>query len=589
MKQNKKTVTLENEEYAELKAGMQIGQLQRNERDRNDLLNLDQEIKKQVKIFKKKVRKFHEEDSSDDPMLVFSRRIEDGDPFTSKYGQHGLLIPPFDFAQIFKYFEESDVLQSCVDAMVRNVIGFGFHPQFNRDDLTEKETPEAKEEKQRMLDFFGQVNEDETWMAAHKKLRRDYEITGNSCEEIIRNKFGEILLTYHVPITRMRMTRTGRAIKIKVPIRRNGKEVIVTLNKRFRRFAQNASGDNRQISLRWFKEFGDPRVMNARTGEFLKEGEKKPRGFLEASEIIWNKQVFGDLAYGIPRWIGAILDVVGRRQAGVVNFDLFQNQGLPPLAIMTNGILTGPSIKALQQMIRSARGVDNWNKILLLEVANESMGLDEKGSAKSKIELKNLTEFRKEDLMFDKYLTSTARTIRQSFRMPDLYVGGGSEISLTFAAAKAAQTIVEEQVFIPERTDIEEQVDLRILKQELKITMWSFKLNGPQLVGGEDITKGVEAFSKAGALSVNHSIRLANRLFGTEMSEFENEDWANFPVIMVIKLIELGQLKGLDKIKEAVANKDMRIPKQIADGLENKDNGKQSKEEVDGEVTAENK
>ena len=37
-------------------------------------------------------------------------------------------------------------------------------------------------------------------------------------------------------------------------------------------------------------------------------------------------------AYGVPRWIGNLLAVLGSRQAEEVNFLYFENKSVPPLA-----------------------------------------------------------------------------------------------------------------------------------------------------------------------------------------------------------------------------------------------------------------
>jgi len=532
-------VTMEKGDFDNLRAGFRIDRLIDRSRKRGELMKLDFTSKAA-----QKKKSDLEEDA--DGMFLFKRQVDDSDPFITKYGKFGLLTPPYDFGQLYKFFEESDALQGSVDAMAHNIVGFGYQLAFLPDD-TESNTPQAKEQKAKALNFLDQVNETESWTSLMSKVRTDYEVTGNAAIEIIRNKAGEVQLMYHIPINRVRMTRVERkAVVVDATLQRNGKPTTLKIKKRFRRFAQFSTSDFRQLNLRWFKEYGDPRVMDATTGEFMKKGEK-PRAI--ASEVLWRKQDFNDLSYGLPRWIGAVLDVIGRRQASVVNFDLFQNQGIPPLAILTNGMLTEESLKDIKAMVLGARGVENWNKMLILEVTSEQMGLDDKGS-NAKVEIKNLADFRKEDLMFKEYIITTGRHVRQSFRLPELYTGGG-ELTLTFASAKAAQVVAEEQVFIPERAIEAEVVNKNILQNELGIDMWAFKHKGPQIVGGAEISKGVDTFTKAGALSVNQSIQLANRLFGTEISPFKQK-WADFPTTVVMELLKAGRLKDIGEIAEKV-------------------------------------
>ena len=370
--------------------------------------------------------------------VVFKRQTEDvADPFVNIYSEHGLITPPYSMSLLYKIYEENDVLWECVDAMENNVAGFGYQMEFLGDDITEKDSPKAMSQLKLATDFFDRVNETQSYTSLCKVVRRDFEITGNSAIEILRNKFGDITMLYHVPMSRLRMTAVKKATTIEVSLNRNGKPITLKVKKRFRKFAQTLTTTGKQV--RWFKEFGDPRIMDATTGEYMKKGEK-PK--IPASEILWRKNQFGDMAYGLPRWIGTILDAIGRRQAGFINYDLFENQGIPPMAIMVSGgVLTDETLEDIENLIRSARGVEKWNRILIIEATPEGMGLEDKGNAK--IELKNLSEFRKEDLMFGQYIIATARHIRESFRLPVLYVGGG-ENQLTFACySRDTETLTE--------------------------------------------------------------------------------------------------------------------------------------------------
>lgn len=474
---------------------------------------------------------------------LFKRQTEDElDPFL-KHGEHGLLTPPYNIALLYKIFEENDVLMECVDAMVQNVAGFGYQMEFLGDDISERESPEAKSQLETAINFFDRINEEQSYVSMCKEAKKDFEITGNSAIEVLRNKIGEIIMMYAIPVRRLRMTAVGSKTQtVDIKLKRNGRDVVIKIKKKFRKFAQTLSSTGKR--LRWFKEFGDTRVMDATTGEFVKNGER-PK--MVASELLWRKNAFGDMSYGLPRWIGTILDAIGRRQANFVNYDLFENQGIPPMAIMVSGgVLTDETLEDIEALLRSARGVEKWNRMLILEATPESMGMEDKGNAK--IELKNLSEFRKEDLMFGNYIMATAKHIREAFRLPVLYIGGG-ETTLTFASAKAAQTVAEEQVFIPHRKEENEIVNLKILQDEFGIDLWKFKLKGPEIVGAAELNKGVDTFIKAGALSVNQSIKLANRLFGTEISEFKDKEWANLPLIVIMEVLKRGGgLKGLEGI-----------------------------------------
>ena len=362
---------------------------------------------------------------------VFSRHVEE-DPFKNLYAQEKLLVPPYDFDRLYTIYEESDILQSCVEAMQLNVDGFGYELVFLGDDVKERETPEAIRQRIRLENFFDHANDEQSLMTLRKAAREDLEVLGNSALEIVRNRGGDILMAFQLPFKKLRLAALeGRAITVERSILRDGKEVKVKIRRYFRRFAQ-VSTTGRKV--RWFKSFGDPRSMDATDGKFKPAKKCK----ILASEILHFKHAFGELPYGLPRWIGAVLDVMGRRDAQYVNYDLFNSQGIPPMAVLVSGgVLTDESIAELEAMIKSMRGVDKWNRVMLLESNVETVGLEEKGNAK--IEIKNLAEYRKEDQMFDRYLAQTEKTSRHRYRLPPLYVGSSED----FCVSEDTETLTE--------------------------------------------------------------------------------------------------------------------------------------------------
>jgi len=480
---------------------------------------------------------------------LYKRQVpEETDEFEVYYNKHGILRPPYSFSALYTIYEESDILQSCVEAMQNNVDGFGYQMVFLGDDVKEKNAPQAIKELEKATEFLDNVNEEQSITTARKSVREDLEVLGNGAFEIVRNRKGEIAMMYPVNFSKIRLCRVDKTpVTVTVTVPRGGKLVSIKVKKYFRKFVQISSSGKK---LRWFKEFGDPRLMDAETGDFVEEkssGKRSRRPRVVASELWHLKNSFGGSSYGLPRWIGAVLQVMGRRSAQYVNYDLFDNQGIPPLAIMVSGgVLTDESLEDLQNLVRGMRGVANWNRIAIIESTGESIGLEERGGS-AKLELKNLAEYRKEDQMFSKYLDAAKRDVRHRFRLPPLYIGATE--TFTLATARAAQTIAEEQVFIPERLDFDEKFNKFVIQKELGIRLWKYKTKGPQIVGADERRRGVETFAKTGALTINHAIEQANAAFGLEMSKFD-APWADYPIMIVEGLLKTGRLKGLDDIAE---------------------------------------
>jgi PBSX family phage portal protein len=478
---------------------------------------------------------------------LYRRAVEDrDDPFESLYDQYRLKEPIYNFQNLWQIFEESDVLQSCVDAYQKNIDGFGYQMLFLGDDIKDKDLPVNSAQLTKAKNFFDRVNEEQSFATVRQLMRQDVEVIGNGGLEVIRNLKGEVAVIYHMPFKYVRMSAmAGESVVKKVMLPRDGKMIPVKIRKYYRKFAQLRADGKR---LRWFKEFGDPRPMNALTGEIGKIGEKAKN---PASEIWHFKIPFGGLSYGLPRWIGAILSVMGRRLAEFVNYDLFENQGIPPMvALVSGGTLTDESMKTLTAMMQGLRGAGNFNRVWLLEALMESVGLEDRGSVK--LDLKNLTDFRKEDQMFTLYLEGTEKVVRHRFRLPPLYVGAAE--TFTHATAKAAQTVAEEQVFVPERQVFDERVTNQLLP-ELGVDQYVFKSKGPRVVGAADISTALKTFTDAGGFSINHAIDRANEAFGLEMSKFK-EPWADYPVPVIIELIKQGKIAPSDIIQ----NMEFAIP-----------------------------
>jgi len=107
----------------------------------------------------------------------------------------------------------------------------------------------------------------------------------------------------------------------------------------------------------------DPRTMNAATGEYSEETPSN----LVASEVINFK--IGSGTYGVPRWIGNIVNMYGARKAEELNYLYFkQGRHVPAAITVENGMLSESSYEQLQEYMNGIEGSDNAHKFLLLEV-----------------------------------------------------------------------------------------------------------------------------------------------------------------------------------------------------------------------------
>ena len=465
---------------------------------------------------------------------VYSRQISTEDTFKGRYTQHNLLVPPYDPSKLWVVYESSSLLSPHIDAYVQNTAGFGFTfsyigPSGQRD------SKPAKQEKEELSAFLRQVNELESLQTIRQDIRADTEITGNGYMEVTRYRTKEIACLYHMDAEYMRLRKLDKEEpqEITVELPRNGKMRTTTIRRRFRQFAQLIPGT---AKVRFFKEFGDLRVLNPETGEF-DETLPPEEG---ASEVIHFK--IGTKPYGVPRWIGNLLGILGVRNADYVNYDLLDSQGIPPLAILVaGGILTQDSIETIEALLKEAKGYRNFHRILLLEAQAEG-GFDDK--TVPKVALEPLRAARAEDAMFQKYTESTDRKLRTDFRLPPIYLGLAEEYNK--AVVVYSRIVAEEQVFQPIRAREDEQLNNTIIKEQ-KPEYWLLKSGGPSLVTGEGLIVGFDSFAKAGVLTINQGIEIANRAMGMDLQEIK-EEWADYPLTVVNRLLDRGFFTDLTEL-----------------------------------------
>lgn len=490
----------------------------------------DEEVKVKTKVRATKFRVTRAVAADDN---VGRGRVEK-DSFEDLYSSYDVIVaPPYSFSSLYTNYQDSDVLQSCVKAMQKNVDGFGYDLVFTKNDLTQRDTPEAIRQHTLLKNFFDYTNDEEAFQTVRHTIREDFEVLGNAAIECVRRpRTNQLAMMYSMPITDVRMCRLDDApVNVKVTVLRDGALVSFFVKKRYRKFVQvNAGGDKK---LKWFKSFGDTRPMDATTGEYKKSASQCVE---IATEILWLKNSFGGRTYGVPRWIGCVTDVVGRSLAQFVNYDLFTNQGIPPMMIIVeNGSLTDESKQELQDLLESMRGAANFNRVGLLEAVPEISGLDNDTTVK--VTIKNMTDYRNDDQMFKSYLQYTYDVIRQAFRLPALYLGGVGVYS--YSTAMTASQVAEQQIFQVERRLFDEIINRKILWNEFGCDMWQFKSRGPQTVGSNDIINAVNAFSTAGALTTNNVIEISNKFLGTEISQYPGA-WANYPHSIVMELLKQG-------------------------------------------------
>lgn len=450
------------------------------------------------------------------------------DPFQAMAAKGNLIDPPFDLLTLAMLPEHSSELNQCIEAMQTNIEGFGFR-FVSRVELNEKTPKElagkVTAEKIRLENFFAYATIDEDFTETRKRIRKDLETTGNAYLEVIRSASGDVQGFNHIPSYQMRLSPIDEEmIPVEMPIlerQPDGSVKVSTLPtwKRFRRFAQSRAILRRNLSyvgsfkMRWFKEFGDPRVIDNRTGEIT---EKEIAEQYRANEVVHFKIYSARSPYGLPRYVGNLLSIFGDRAAEEINFVTFRNNNIPSMVVLvSNGQLTEGSINRIKDFVESQiQGSDNYSKFLILEGEGDLEGED---GGQIKMEIKPLVKEQHKDALFQNYSGNNQDKIRRVFRLPPIFVGRADDY--TRATAESSRKLADEQVFNPERTSFDSWVN-RILFPVMGIIYHKFKSNTPNTTDNTELVKILGGAEKTGGMTPRIARIALEDILGIELPPF---------------------------------------------------------------------
>lgn len=502
----------------------------------------------------------------------------------------GLVAPPYDPRMLCRLYEHSNALRQNVDGYATNIDGFGHHfePCINldADDAREKvreaiyldkllgaaggdpvkvQEPSDEEidakiaelkrlmrmEHARAQSFFDYCGTEISFSTLRKRMRSDLEITGNAYWEVIRSAEGEPSQFVMMPSHTVRLVKKdGKRVDVVQEMQRGPitftKQKVIRV---FRRYVQSVEGSKPV----WFKEFGDPRVVSSATGEAFDTVElmraKEPQAVV-ANEVMHFVVYSSTSSYGVPRWIGNLISVLGSRHAEEVNFLYFENKSIPPLAILVSGgRMASDSVARIQSFIdNEIKGKRNFHKVLILEAesggAAAMMGLENAG--RCRIEIKPLTEAHLKDALFQEYDERNIDKVGMAFRLPRLLRGDIRDFNR--ASAQAALEFAESQVFGPERTETDFAIN-RMILPALGVRFWKFLSDGPRITDPKDMAEIIAQLTLAGVLVPKDGRALAaDRVFYRELARI-SADWTEQPVALTVAGFPLDVLDD-DEIPE---------------------------------------
>jgi PBSX family phage portal protein len=499
-----------------------------------------------------------------------------GESVTGLFGAAGALEPPYDPEALCLLFEHSNALRQNVDAYATNIDGFGFRLDpaidFDAEDadrrvaeclylerLAAQERGElpadaelepsdeqvkarrlelvrlARAERARLMGFFESCAFEHSFVELRRRTRQDLEVTGNAFWEVLRNARGEVARLVHVPAYTMRLMPLDAApVEVSETVRVSPVTVERTMTpQRLRRFVQIQHGQRT-----FFKQLGDPRVISRKTGQVfrvLDELLAADRHDGPATEILHFAIHSPRSPYGIPRWVGTMLAVMGSRQMEEINYLYFENKSVPPLALLVSGgRLSEASVPRIERFIEeNLKGKANFHKILILEAEGGSHTSD---AARARIELRPLTDAQQQDALFQQYDERNIDKVGSSFRLPRLLRGDSRDFNR--AVADSQLRFAEDQVFQPERDEFDYVLTKRLLG-DMGIRFWRFRSQTPVTRDPERMTDMVEKLVRVGVLTPEEGRQLASDIFNREFPKL-TADWIKRPITLTLAGIQTG-------------------------------------------------
>ena len=440
---------------------------------------------------------------------ITSNALEIEDTFLNSYTT-SIIQPEISPDVYYSLVEQNNALNQCISAMEVNIDGTGFDVvRTDGEEITDLDSKAL----QPVKEFLMEVSPTVSFVTLRRQMRRQLEISGYACIEIIRNPKDEIIFMRTLESKTIRLMKLGDAVPTQKTLIRGGTAMKIQTLTRERRFVQLVN--RRKI---YFKEFGSIRDLAKDTGVFVANGLRLP--FEErASEIIYlTVHRAANSPYGVPRWLNNLPSVIGSRSAEELNLEYFAAGGIPPLMIfITGGAMAEKARKQLEGLL--AGKARNKLKGIVADIQSTSGTIDKGGGVK--VDIESFGSDRQQDSMFENYDTRCEQRVRASFRLPPLFVGKADDYS--YASVFASYTLAEAQVFQPERMEFDEVFNNTVMKE---MTNGVYRIRSKPLIVADAETNlnTLRTAMNGGAITKKDLIENLNLVGSVTLTMLEDED-----------------------------------------------------------------
>lgn len=433
-------------------------------------------------------------------------------------------------------------------------------------------------EKHAIDKFFREAVPDMSYRQLWDYTGQDEEVTGDAYWEIIRDTEAAIARMQWVPSISVRGTPQESALVGSEKLVRHSvlKWTREPQIRRYRRWAQIQGQD----VVTWFKEYGDPRVMSRKTGDYYSDEiarndageevvvrsgiarmqiEEGPEA-LPATELLhWRIPFGGSSLYGKPRTSGVWPGLVGSRDLDEENARLVADEAVPSLMLLISGGVVGTkAYNRLKQKIEERK--KGRKGILMVEaVAGTQVGMAHP-QQQPKIDVVRLKSEQNTDALFQEYDKRNEVKAAGAYRMPRSALG--KDIGQNRATVAAMQRYTEDQVYGPKRADRDEVIN-DVLFADLDILMWKYVTQSQQTNDPQTIAEVLRVLVESGVITPNEAREHAGQpIFNKRLEDLKGL-WTEFPPRVLTVLLQtknqqlatalLGEDKdALDKLSASI-------------------------------------
>jgi capsid portal protein len=309
-------------------------------------------------------------------------------------------------------------------------------------------------------------------------------------------------------------------------------------------FVQARTGLNGIYRRRYFKRFGDARLMDKNTAE-IGAWEQIARDD-RASEVIhcreYDASIGGSGAwYGQPRWspsydaAEADNKVAQRQRAAVerspgwANFFSIVNGGLDP--------------KEYAEIKESIKNVSSGFRTVGRPLVFNPKKADGRRNADTRVTAQSLGSGLPETADSIALRKELREEIREGVGPSSIFLGAAGELSR--ASAAVSQRITVEQEWLPLLRSEEWQFNQ--IHRALGATRTVFRFARPRVTDDYQDSQILARLGVPSALTINQLLRLANRMVpGAHFATHINKWWADIPIIVLRTLLAIKGLGGPD-------------------------------------------